>query len=138
MYSSLIYINADSTMIRATRLDGSMVIIEPVNGDLWTLATSGDLGAVSAYVPPPEPTDAELLAAERKSMSCTAAEMRIALHRAGRLVAAEAVAVADSETAIVWEYETTFYRLDALFGALVDGGFTETEIDDLFRATQTI
>ena len=48
-YKRMEYINADDTMIRATRDDGSVVIIEPHTGDLWTLATDGTLGGVYPY-----------------------------------------------------------------------------------------
>lgn len=54
MYTSLQYINAEQTMIRATRQDGSKVIVEPQSGDLWQIILSGIFGEIAPFVPVPE------------------------------------------------------------------------------------
>lgn len=104
---------------------------DPITSALFEVASQG---VVADYVPPPPVTIEEL----RAGWVCSAAQARIALHRAGRLVAAESIVAADPELSIVWEYEATFHRMGDLFSALVAGGFTPEEIDDLFRATETI
>lgn len=130
--------NAERTAIRATREDGSMVIIEASSGDLWGLARSGQLGPVAEYTPPPPPTEAELLAQERAQMRCNPAQMRIALHRAGKLAEVQAIADADAEASIVWEYATYLRRNSPFISALNDGDFTDAEIDGLFRSAMEI
>lgn len=104
---------------------------DPITSTLFEVVSEGD---VADYVPLPPMTIDEL----RASWSCSAAQARIALHRAGRLTAAESIVASDPELSIVWEYETTFHRMGELFAALVAGGFTPEEIDDLFRAIETI
>lgn len=55
-YKSLQYINHQNTMIKAVRFDGSSVIVEPENVDMWDIFTHGHFGDVAAYVaPPPAP-----------------------------------------------------------------------------------
>lgn len=55
-YDSLQYINPENTMIKAVRHDGSSVIVEPANLDMWAILTSGHFGDVAEYVAPaPKP-----------------------------------------------------------------------------------
>lgn len=138
MYSSLVYLNEENTMIRATRNNGEMVVIEPSSGDLWAMVVATYAGQIAAYTPPEPPDAAELLARERAQMRCSPAQMRIALHRAGKLAEVQAIADADAEASIVWEYATYLRRTSPFISALNDGDFTDTEIDDLFRAAMAI
>jgi hypothetical protein len=55
MYDKLEYLNADHTMIRATRKDGSQLVVESVTGDLFEIINSGIFGEIAAYVEPPAP-----------------------------------------------------------------------------------
>jgi hypothetical protein len=85
--------------------------------------------------PTPSPTPEEALAAERAAMSCTPAQMRLALHRMDLLTQVQAIADADPEASIVWEYATVIERTSPLIDALAGpNGFTDTQIDDIFRA----
>jgi hypothetical protein len=90
--------------------------------------------------PEPEPISPEdALAFERAAMSCSPAQMRIALHRAGMLGAVDAVAASDPEASIVWEYATTIVRASPLIAAMSGAvGMTDEQIDDLFRAARAI
>lgn len=54
MYRRIEQINAEGTMLRAERNDGSLVIIEPQSGDLFQIVSSGAMGKVEAFLPPPE------------------------------------------------------------------------------------
>ena len=87
----------------------------------------------AAYIPPPEPTPEEILAAERAEMSCRAASMRRVLHRMDLLAQVQAIADSDPEASIVWEYETVYKRNDPFVEALGVEAFTPEQIDDLFR-----
>lgn len=87
------------------------------------------------YVPPPEPSDEEKLAAERAEMRCSPSQMRLTLHRMGFLAQIQAIADADPEASIVWEYATIIERNSPLIEALSgDSEFTPEQIDDIFRA----
>ena len=85
----------------------------------------------------PEPTPEEILAAERAAMICTPAQMRLALHRMGLLTHVQAIAEADPEASIVWEYATQILRTSPLIEAL-SGDFTPEQIDDIFRAAMAV
>ena len=89
------------------------------------------------YIPPPEPTPEEILAAERAAMICTPAQMRLALHRMGLLQQVQVIADGDPEASIVWEYATHIVRTSPLIEAL-SGGFTPEQIDDIFRAAMAV
>ena len=93
----------------------------------------------SPWVPPPAPTPEEILADERARMVCSPAQMRVVLHRIGRLADVQAIADADPEASIVWEYATQFVRVSPLISAMASpNGFTDAEIDDLFRAAMEL
>ena len=89
------------------------------------------------YVPPPEPTPEEILAAERAAMICTPAQMRLALHRMDLLQQVQAIADGDPEASIVWEYATQIVRTSPLIEAL-GTDFTPEQIDDIFRAAMDV
>ena len=89
------------------------------------------------YTPPPEPTPEEILAAERAAMICTPAQMRLALHRMDLLTQVQAIADADPEASIVWEYATQIMRTSPLIEALATN-FTPEQIDDIFRAAMAV
>jgi hypothetical protein len=74
---------------------------------------------------PPMPLD-------RAQMSCTPAQMRLALHRSGLLATVQAIADSDPEASIVWEYATIIMRNSPFIDALAGEQFTPEQIDDLF------
>ena len=80
-----------------------------------------------------DPTPEEILVAERAAMICTPAQMRLALHRMELLAQVQAIADADPEASIVWEYATQIERNSPLIEAL-GSDFTPDQIDDIFRA----
>jgi len=77
-------------------------------------------------------------AQRRARMQCSPAQMRLALHRAGLLAQVNAIAAADPEASIVWEYATVILRDSPLIAALGQGHFTDDEIDALFLSAQAI
>ena len=82
--------------------------------------------------------DAEILQFARAAMQCTPAQMRIAMHRLGLLETVQALADADPEASIVWEYATVIVRNSPFIDALGAGVFTPDQIDDLFRAAMAV
>jgi hypothetical protein len=76
---------------------------------------------------------------ERARMTCSPAQMRLALHRAGLLATVQAIADSDPEASIVWEYATQIVRQSPLIEAMGGpNGFTAEQIDDLFRAAMGV
>lgn len=60
MFTSLKYMDAARTIIQAQREDGSLLIIEPTNPQVWATATGGTWGEVADFVvPPPPPVTAQ-------------------------------------------------------------------------------
>ena len=87
----------------------------------------------------PEPAPVPTLADERAAMSCTPAQMRLTLHRMDLLTQVQAIADADPEASIVWEYATVIDRTSPLIDAMGGpNGFTDTQIDDIFRAAMQV
>jgi hypothetical protein len=87
----------------------------------------------------PEPVPQPTLSAERAAMICTPAQMRLTLHRMDLLTQVQAIADADPEASIVWEYATAIERTSPLIDALGGpNGFTDTQIDDIFRAAMQV
>jgi hypothetical protein len=84
------------------------------------------------------PNLSEVLDAERASMSCTPAQMRLTLHRAGLLATVQAIADSDPEASIVWEYATVIQRNSPFIDALAGDQFTPEQIDDLFRVASNV
>jgi len=72
------------------------------------------------------------------NLICSPAQIRLALHRAGKLAQVEAIANADPEAKIVWEYATEIHRDSPLIAAMGGQLFTEAEIDNLFLAAMDI
>lgn len=130
MYKHMQYQDEAHTIIRADKQDGSFDILEPISGAAWDIALSGALGDIAAYVPPPEPTEAELLAAERDAMRCSTAQMALAMLDAG---VDDAIFADDPKAMIIWTKATHISRrgpiLDAMIAAMGDEA-----VDDLFRA----
>lgn len=111
--------------------DGNVVFVE-TGAKFDALVAAG----VNDYVEEgdPEPTLEEL----RAQMQCSPAQMRIALHRAGLLAQVQALADADPEALIVWEYATVITRASPFIAALRGDTFTEEQIDDLFAVASTV
>ena len=80
---------------------------------------------------PPDPAEA------RAAMICTPAQMRLALHRMGLLAQVQAIAEADPEASIVWEYATQIIRTSPLIEARATN-FTPEQIDDIFRLAMAV
>lgn len=90
---------------------------------------------VVTETPSPEQTIEE----KRASMKCSPAQMRLVLHRQGLLDQVQAIADADAEASIIWEYATQIVRNSPLIDALGgENGFTPEQIDDLFIAAMSI
>ena len=73
-----------------------------------------------------------------EDLVCSPAQIRLALHRAGKLAQVEAIANADPEAKIVWEYATEIHRDSPLIAAMGARLFTDAEINDLFLAAMDI
>ena len=107
--------------------------VEPLGAQVFEAAKD----SAAPYTPPPEPTPEEILAAERAAMVCTPAQMRLVLHRMGLLAQVQAIAEADPEASIVWEYATQIVRTSPLIEALATN-FTPEQIDEIFRAAMAL
>lgn len=81
---------------------------------------------------------ADAVAHARASMRASPAQVRRALHRLGRLAEVNAIAAADAEAAIVWEYATVIERRSPFITALGAGAFTDEEIDVVFDLAVTL
>jgi hypothetical protein len=120
--------NEGRTGILIERAKGSYVFLE--SGPEFEQAA---LTAVDWVPPTPSLEDA------RAAMVCSPAQMRVALHRAGLLASVQAIADADAEASIIWEYATQIVRNSPLIDALGGpNGFTPEQIDDLFRAAMAV
>jgi len=101
------------------------------------------LASPDPYVAPepePEPTTAELLAAERAAMVVSRFQAKAALMQAGHLPAVEdVVAQADAITQLAWAEAVELRRNSPMIAGLAGAvGFSDTELDDLFRAAAQI
>lgn len=129
----------ESFVIKAT-IDGVEMLVPIASGNrhyqaIMEAVEVGDL----VIQPAPTPTPEEALAAERADMRCTPAQMRLTLHRMDLLTQVQAIADADPEASIVWEYATVIERTSPLIDALGGpNGFTDTQIDDIFRAAMLL
>lgn len=86
----------------------------------------------------PAPTEAVRLESERQGMQCTAVQLRLALHRAGRLAEAQAIIEKDPEASIIWDHDTKFRRASRLLTTLAEGSFSGADLDTIFRAAMAI
>lgn len=75
---------------------------------------------------------AEALSAERAAMVASPAQVRLTLHQMGLLDTVQAMADADPQASIVWEYATQITRTSPFIEAL-KGDFTGEQIDEIFR-----
>lgn len=122
--------------------DKSGLLIERNGGVCYvpmSKATQADKKAAVEWqeqVAAPQPVD---IAAERAAMRSSPAQMRLALHRMGLLDQVQAIADADPEASIVWEYAAQIERQSPLIEALGgENGFTDDQIDDIFRAAMAV
>lgn len=74
----------------------------------------------------------------RASMRASPAQVRRALHRLGKLAEVNAIAAADAEAAIVWEYASVIERTSPFIAALSADAFTDLEIDAVFDLAATL
>lgn len=117
--------------------DNAFIPFDPANVDFQEYEKW--LAEGNEPLPAPVPIPEETLAAERAAMSCTPAQMRLTLHRMDLLTQVQAIADADPEASIVWEYATVIERTSPLIDALGGpNGFTDTQIDDIFRAAMQV
>jgi hypothetical protein len=127
------WMNAGRTIIQMQTGPNSWRVVEPESPDWAAVSQRPD---IEAYQPL---TSEEILVQERARMVCSPAQMRIALHRAGLLATVQAIADADPEASIVWEYATQVVRQSPLIDALgKPNGFTAEQIDDLFRDAMAV
>lgn len=137
MYKSLTYMDADNTIIQAVRGDGTILVAEPIMGDVWGDLSSGVYGPIKAYTPPPEPTEADKLEAERAAMRCSMAQLGTAMIDAGTLDDFEAVVALDARAAMAWRKATHTGRNGPILGPM-EAIMTDAEIDELFLAAMNI
>ena len=119
MYTSIKFLNVEKTMIAALTEVGVIEILEPSHGGTWLSAAS----VATDYAVPP---------INRAAMTCTPAQIRLALLDMGLLDAVQALADSNPSAAIVWEYATTIYRMSSLIDSLKSEAFTDAQIDDIF------
>ena len=84
------------------------------------------------YTPPPAPDPAIALAEWRAGAVASQAQIRLTLHQLGLLATVQAIADADQEAAIVWEYADAIRRASPFIDALKGEAFTDGQIDDIF------
>ena len=125
MYTSIKYLNTEKTMIAALREDGIISIIEPMHGDAWSAVVTDSPEEYVVVVVDP-----------RDTMTCSPAQIRLALLDMGLLAMVQAMADADPSASIVWEYATTIYRMSPLIDGLKADAFTDAQIDDIFAYAQ--
>lgn len=104
MYKEIKYIDPDHTIINAVRDDGTILVVEPAQAEMWSMIVSGDYGAVGAYTPPPVPTYDEQMTAWRAVAWCDMLSLQDALIDLGKFDEAEAESAnVDARWRIRWE-----------------------------------
>jgi hypothetical protein len=88
------------------------------------------------WVPPPEPTPEEILAAERAGMVVSRFQAKAALLQAGLLDQVNAALTeADPVAQLAWAEAVEFRRTSpTILGLAATIGLTDEQLDDLFRA----
>lgn len=119
--------NPDKTGILTDRGNGVISFVESGAEFDALKHTASDWHEVEAIQPIPS----------RSEMICTPAQMRLALHRMGLLGQVQAIADADPEASIVWEYATQVVRTSPLIDAL-GSDFTPEQIDGIFIAAMAV
>jgi hypothetical protein len=99
--------------------------------EIFARCLAGDFGAIAPYVVP-TPDPAETLAAWRASAVASQAQIRLTLHQLGLLATVQAMADADPDASIVWEYADAIRRASPFIDALKGEAFTDAQIDDIF------
>lgn len=141
MFKLLTYLNAERTMIQAVRDDNTIVVIEPISGNLWELAQAGTLGEIAAYTPPPEPTEAEKLEAWRNEAWCSPLQGKLVLGE-NEWARVEAL-VADPDTPFAMRIAITSATRWNRNSQMMDElawlmSYTPEQVDDLFMAAMNI
>ena len=113
--------------------DRTGILIDRGNGVLAFVESGPEFDALKVIAPDWHEAEASQYTIPRKDMICTPAQMRLALHRMELLAQVQAIADADPEASIVWEYATRIERNSPLIEAL-GSDFTPEQIDDIFRA----
>ena len=104
---------------------------------LYAAAIAGELGPVAPYIPPPEPTYAERLAAARASATLTPREFFLGLDAMGiydTVMAAELPRAARIELETATHFDRTWPTLVEVAHSL---GFTDEQLDALFNIEVT-
>ena len=117
--------------------DKTGILIDRGNGVLAFVESGPEFDALKNTAPDWHEADASKPAPNRASMICSPAQMRLALRRMSLLAQVQAIADADPEASIVWEYATQIVRNSPLIEAL-GGDFTPEKIDDIFRAAMAV
>ena len=107
------------------------------SGDMYARAIAGEFGPVAPYIPPPEPTYEERLAAARASATLTRREFFLGLDAMGIY---DTVMAAELPRAARIELETATH-FDRMWPTLVEMahsmGFTDEQLDALFNIEVT-
>lgn len=69
---------------------------------------------------------------KRSFMVASPAQIRITLLNLGLLETVQSIADSNPEASIIWEYAVEIRRDTALINALIEEGFSEEQIDDIF------
>ena len=113
MFKSLRFMNAEKTIINAVREDGSEIVIEPAQVDMWSLAMGKKLGKISAYTPPPKPkmtiADVKRHAAKRILTIASPAKQRILIMDA-ILLQAKGEKSWSTDDRAAWNYATALMK----------------------------
>ena len=126
--------------------DAVRATADGVIADLEAAVDHAEFVAIATSFAWPDPdaemTEAELLAAERKGMRCSAMQARAALEEAGLLTKVEAlIAQAGKKAGIAWTHAVEFRRNSRTIRQLAahpDINMSDAQLDALFRAAMQI